>query len=156
MDAMIGDDKKRYKLAGGCTAIVSLFILGKLYVANAGDSRLFQPRFFLDKTWKKYWIFNIAFRAILCRKGIGIPMSNDFTPVSERQRLQQLGYQKPHLLVDQPQFIFPPFSKCIWNFFRVTISHGWTLAGDLYRGTLVHKCFTGMPIWLAGPTKKLL
>lgn len=26
-------------------------------------------------------------------------MSNDFTPVSERQRLQQLGYQKPHLLV---------------------------------------------------------
>ena len=25
-------------------------------------------------------------------------MSYDFTPVTERQRLQQLGYQKPHLL----------------------------------------------------------
>ena len=39
MDHQIGDDKKRFKLLGGCTVIVSLFILGKLYVANAGDSR---------------------------------------------------------------------------------------------------------------------
>ena len=36
---MIGDDKKRYKMQGGCTVLVSVFILGKLYVANAGDSR---------------------------------------------------------------------------------------------------------------------
>ena len=39
MDQQIGDDKKRYKMLGGCTVLVSLFILGKLYVANAGDSR---------------------------------------------------------------------------------------------------------------------
>lgn len=44
---MIGEDKKRYKLAGGCTAIVSLFILGKLYVANAGDSRFEKCNFLL-------------------------------------------------------------------------------------------------------------
>ena len=55
---------------------MSLFILGKLYVANAGDSR-----------------------GCLCRAGgVAYPMSFDFTPVTERQRLQQLGYQKPHLL----------------------------------------------------------
>ncbi len=54
---------------------VSLFILGKLYVSNAGDSR-----------------------SVLCRDGRPYPMSFDFTPVSERQRLQQLGYQKPQLL----------------------------------------------------------
>ena len=63
-------------MLGGCTVLVSLFILGKLYVANAGDSR-----------------------GCLCRSGgIAYPMSYDFTPITERQRLQQLGYQKPHLL----------------------------------------------------------
>ena len=30
MDQMIGDDKKRYKMLGGCTVIVSLFILGRM------------------------------------------------------------------------------------------------------------------------------
>ena len=75
MDKEIGEDKKRYKMLGGCTVIVSLFILGKLYVANAGDSR-----------------------GVLCRNRTPYPMSFDFTPVSERQRLQQLGYQKPQLL----------------------------------------------------------
>lgn len=75
MDQQIGEDKRRYKMLGGCTVLVSVFILGKLYVANAGDSR-----------------------GVLCRNKVAYPMSFDFTPVSERQRLQQLGYQKPHLL----------------------------------------------------------
>lgn len=38
-DHMIAEDKKVYRMAGGCTALAALFILGKLYVANAGDSR---------------------------------------------------------------------------------------------------------------------
>ena len=75
MDQQIGEDKRRYKMLGGCTAVISLFVLGKMYVANAGDSR-----------------------SVLCRDGAPFPMSFDFTPVSERQRLQQLGYQKPQLL----------------------------------------------------------
>jgi len=74
-DQLIGDDKKRYKMQGGCTVLVSVFILGKLYVANAGDSR-----------------------AVLCRDKAAYPMSFDFTPTTERQRLQHLGYLKPHLL----------------------------------------------------------
>lgn len=75
MDQQIGEEKRRYKMLGGCTVLVAVFILGKLYVANAGDSR-----------------------GVLCRNKVAYPMSFDFTPVSERQRLQQLGYQKPHLL----------------------------------------------------------
>ncbi len=75
MDSQIGEDKRRFKMLGGCTVLVSLFILGKLFVANAGDSR-----------------------GVLCRASAAYPMSFDFTPVSERQRLQQLAYQKPHLL----------------------------------------------------------
>eukprot|EP00095_Tigriopus_kingsejongensis_P012725 maker-scaffold43_size480169-snap-gene-2.24 protein:Tk12725 transcript:maker-scaffold43_size480169-snap-gene-2.24-mRNA-1 annotation:"hypothetical protein DAPPUDRAFT_323991" len=75
MDQQIGEDKLRYQIQGGCTVLVSLFILGQLYVANAGDSR-----------------------GVLCRRNQPYPMSFDFTPVSERQRLQQLGYLKPQLL----------------------------------------------------------
>lgn len=39
MDKEIASDKKTYKMPGGCTALAAVFILGKLYVANAGDSR---------------------------------------------------------------------------------------------------------------------
>jgi protein phosphatase 1H len=66
-DQLIGEDKQKYKVKGGCTALVALFILGKMYIANAGDSR-----------------------AVLCKSRCPIPMSNDFTPESERQRVRQL------------------------------------------------------------------
>ncbi len=62
-------------MQGGCTVLVSLFILGKLYVANAGDSR-----------------------GVLCRRGAAYPMSHDFTPVSERQRLQQVNEKNSLIL----------------------------------------------------------
>ena len=39
MDCLIERDKHVYRMSGGCTACVAVFILGKLYVANAGDSR---------------------------------------------------------------------------------------------------------------------
>lgn len=74
-DLQIGEDKKMFNMPGGCTVVLSLFMMGKLYVANAGDSR-----------------------SVLCRSSQAIPMSNDFTPVTERQRLQQLGRLAPHLL----------------------------------------------------------
>lgn len=41
----------------GCTAVVALIIQGKLYVANAGDSR-----------------------CVLCQNGVAIPMSRDHKP----------------------------------------------------------------------------
>lgn len=67
MDHLIASDKRLYKMPGGCTAIVSLFILGKLYVANAGDSR-----------------------CIMYKNSKINPMSFDHTPESERQRVKYL------------------------------------------------------------------
>ncbi|XP_064174991.1 protein phosphatase 1H [Anguilla rostrata] len=75
MDAQIEREKAVYSISGGCTALVVVFLLGKLYVGNAGDSR-----------------------AIIIRNGEVIPMSSEFTPESERQRLQFLGFMQPHLL----------------------------------------------------------
>ncbi|KAI5094125.1 protein phosphatase 1H, partial [Silurus meridionalis] len=75
MDAQIERERVVYNITGGCTALVVVFFLGKLYVANAGDSR-----------------------AIIIKNGEIIPMSAEFTPESERQRLQFLGYMQPHLL----------------------------------------------------------
>ena len=75
MDALIAQDKQDFKMAGGCTAVVGIFILGKLYVCNAGDSR-----------------------AIVYKNDRVIPMSNDFTPTSERERILRLGMQRPEFL----------------------------------------------------------
>ncbi|XP_023647231.2 protein phosphatase 1H [Paramormyrops kingsleyae] len=75
MDTQIEREKAIYNISGGCTALVVIFLLGKLYVGNAGDSR-----------------------AIIIRGGEIIPMSTEFTPESERQRLQFLAYMQPHLL----------------------------------------------------------
>ena len=77
-DQQIGEEKKIYHMAGGCTVTMAVFILGKLYVANAGDSR-----------------------GVLCRASKAYPMSYDFTPVTERTRLMQLGKVSPHLLGDE-------------------------------------------------------
>lgn len=77
MDALIGRDKRDYKMPGGCTAIVGLFILGKLYVCNAGDSR-----------------------AIVCKNREAVRMSYDFTPISDQQRIARLALQCPRLLGD--------------------------------------------------------
>uniref|UniRef100_A0A8C5EK25 Protein phosphatase 1H-like n=2 Tax=Gouania willdenowi TaxID=441366 RepID=A0A8C5EK25_GOUWI len=75
MDVQIDREKEVYNISGGCTALVVVFLLGKLYVGNAGDSR-----------------------AIIIRSGEVIPMSAEFTPESERQRLQFLAYMQPQLL----------------------------------------------------------
>lgn len=39
MDALLAEDRDKYRNAGGCTALATLFIDGKMFVANAGDSR---------------------------------------------------------------------------------------------------------------------
>lgn len=72
---MIAEDRSKYQAAGGCTALVALFILGKLYVANAGDSR-----------------------AVICSGNNVIPMSVDFTPENERSRIRNLAESQPNLL----------------------------------------------------------
>ncbi|GCC36009.1 hypothetical protein chiPu_0014500 [Chiloscyllium punctatum] len=74
-DQQIEREQKAHGSQGGCCALAVVYLLGKIYIANAGDSR-----------------------AILIRNGEIIPLSHEFTPESERQRLQYLGYLQPHLL----------------------------------------------------------
>lgn len=38
-DTQIAQESLQYKITGGCTALVAMFFMGKLYVANAGDCR---------------------------------------------------------------------------------------------------------------------
>ena len=61
----IGAQKER--ASGGCTACVVLIMLGKVYVANAGDSR-----------------------ATISKSGVSLPMSFDFTPETEAQRIRSM------------------------------------------------------------------
>ncbi|XP_038126192.1 protein phosphatase 1H isoform X1 [Cyprinodon tularosa] len=75
MDDLIEREKTSYTISGGCCALAVIYLMGKLYVANAGDSR-----------------------AIIIRNNEVIPMTNEFTPESERQRLQYLGVLRPALL----------------------------------------------------------
>nr|XP_033773807.1 protein phosphatase 1J [Geotrypetes seraphini] len=75
MDEQIDQERLAYSILGGCCTLVVVYVMGKLYVANAGDSR-----------------------AIIIRNGEIIPMSREFTPETERQRLQFLGFLKPELL----------------------------------------------------------
>nr|XP_021154021.1 protein phosphatase 1J isoform X3 [Columba livia] len=75
MDDQIERERVSQRLAGGCCALAAIYLMGKFYVANAGDSR-----------------------AIIIRNGEIIPMSREFTPETERQRLQFLAFLKPELL----------------------------------------------------------
>ena len=75
MDKKIEQDRHKFCISGGCTACVAVFIMGKLYVANAGDSR-----------------------ATASVDGAPHPMSNDFTPETENYRIRKLGALHPELL----------------------------------------------------------
>ncbi|KAL3853810.1 hypothetical protein ACJMK2_017319 [Sinanodonta woodiana] len=78
MDEQIEKERSAYLIKGGCTALVAILFLGKLYVANAGDCR-----------------------AVLFTEGKVEQMSKEFTPESEKDRLKYLGYLKPNLLHDE-------------------------------------------------------
>lgn len=38
-DDLIEKEKTSYAISGGCCALAAIHLMGKLYVANAGDSR---------------------------------------------------------------------------------------------------------------------
>ena len=84
-------DQERYQLYGGCTALVVVFILDKMFVAGAGDSRaiLCRPVFPADAQYAAATPLNDGSST----RAIAIPMSQDFTPTTERRRLQYLVSQ---------------------------------------------------------------
>lgn len=77
MDDQIRRERETYRIKGGCTAIVALFLQGKLYISNAGDCR-----------------------AILVTENCTniTELSMDFTPETDRKRLQTLAFLQPQLL----------------------------------------------------------
>ena len=80
MDSVIYKDRLTFKISGGSTCLVALFICDRIFVANAGDPR-----------------------AVLYRAATEFspqPLSFDFTPESDRRRLQEVAYHKPELLAD--------------------------------------------------------
>ncbi|XP_065543433.1 protein phosphatase 1M isoform X2 [Lathamus discolor] len=84
-DEVIGQEMEATNQTGGCTALAALYFQGKLYVANAGDSR-----------------------AVLVLKDNVVPMSCEFTPETERQRIQHLAFLFPKLLGGEfTRFEFP-------------------------------------------------
>lgn len=87
MDNVIAENRNRYYPAGGCTVLVAVFMLGRLYVANAGDSR-----------------------AVLCTNGEPMNMSYDFTPVTDRLRIRMKGAENPSLLGNE--FSCREYVKC--------------------------------------------
>ncbi|XP_014790509.1 protein phosphatase 1H isoform X1 [Octopus bimaculoides] len=90
MDDLIYQERHLCPNAGGCTALVSVLLDDKLYVAQAGDSR-----------------------AVIIRKNDIVCMSQEFTPDTERQRIQQLALDNPSLL--QKEFSPSQFSRNIWK-----------------------------------------
>ncbi|KJH48501.1 protein phosphatase 2C [Dictyocaulus viviparus] len=74
-DSQIAEDKQTWRISGGCAAIAVLILLGKLYIANAGDCR-----------------------AVLVTGKGSRPLSSDFTPSTDRKRLQYIAYQNPELI----------------------------------------------------------
>lgn len=94
-DVQIEREKQIYNVTGGCTALAVVYLQGKLYVANAGDSRCRNramktslPVCFVAQGTQ--FFFPCVCRAIIIRNNDIIPMSTEFTPESERQRLQFL------------------------------------------------------------------
>ena len=80
MDSVIYKDRAEFKITGGSTCLISLFICDRIFVANAGDSRAVLYRAATDFTPE--------------------PLSFDFTPESDRRRLQEVAFHKPELLCD--------------------------------------------------------
>lgn len=77
MDDQIRRERQTYRIKGGCTAIVVLFLQSKLYVSNAGDCRAILVTDEFSKVTE---------------------LSLDFTPETDRKRLQTLAYLQPQLL----------------------------------------------------------
>uniref|UniRef100_A0A2M4AQB9 Putative serine/threonine phosphatase n=1 Tax=Anopheles triannulatus TaxID=58253 RepID=A0A2M4AQB9_9DIPT len=125
MDTVLAEDRNKYRNAGGCTALVSLFILGKLYVANAGDSRSILckrlPRATINQTsqppatrgnsWKARKSVDTTTATATERSmesdsdddmaTVAEPCSFDHTPDTERQRLLMIGKHNSALLGDE-------------------------------------------------------
>lgn len=102
MDAMLAEDRSKYRNAGGCTSVVTLFILGKMYVANAGDSRAILAQKLSKEMIRiqsdKPYTNGASNGSSDDYHIIATPFSFDHTPDTERTRILSLGKLHPDLM----------------------------------------------------------
>lgn len=103
MDALLAGDRSKYRNAGGCTALVCLFINGKLFVSNAGDSRaiLCQRLPENPSETKSNGTTDDAETDKSVDKKMRVfpvPFSFDHTPETERLRLMSVAQLNPQLM----------------------------------------------------------
>ncbi|CAD7091185.1 unnamed protein product [Hermetia illucens] len=113
MDALLAEDRDKYRNAGGCTALVALFILGKMFVSNAGDSRSVLCQRMSNEVLKSH-TSNISSNVPNSKDNsdsheskwedkkhmhiFPIPFSHDHTPDTERPRLMSTAKLNPSLM----------------------------------------------------------
>lgn len=143
MDAMLAEDRSKYRNAGGCTACVTLFIFGKMFVANSGDSRgivchrmasqLIKENFNGDPRIKCDVIQNPnnsnELDDNLCV--FPIPFSFDHTPDTERPRLLSTASLNPSLMGNDyiaMEYAKKPMGKDLGTriLYRCGTMKGWT------------------------------
>ncbi|XP_067683626.1 protein phosphatase 1H-like isoform X1 [Haliotis asinina] len=90
LDEQMARERTTFAIRGGCTALVAIFLLNTLYVANAGDCR-----------------------AILSINDEIVPMSRELCPGAEMQRLQTMAFSNPGLL--RNEFSNRSFCRRIWK-----------------------------------------
>lgn len=118
MDALLAEDRNKYRNAGGCTALVTLFILGKMFVANAGDSRAVLCQRMSNEVLKTHTSNVSSSSSNVQDNGnddnnsknslnsedkkhmhiFPIPFSHDHTPDTERPRLMSTAKLNPALM----------------------------------------------------------
>ncbi|XP_058128250.1 protein phosphatase 1H [Anopheles ziemanni] len=140
MDAVLAEDRDNYRNAGGCTALVALFILGKLFVANAGDSRgvlckrvrrrKVQPSHDNQMNGEREPAENGEL-APDDFEVVAEPCSFDHTPDTERPRLLTVGKHNPALLGGEyiaMEYAKKPTSKDLGTriLYRQGAMRGWT------------------------------
>lgn len=101
MDALLAEDRNKYRNAGGCTALVALFISGKMFVSNAGDSRAILCQQVLNNDKSVNQSINMDKNSDVIENDhciFPVPFSFDHTPETERIRLMSVAQLNPHLM----------------------------------------------------------
>lgn len=114
MDALLAEDRSNYRNAGGCTALVALFIGGRMFVSNAGDSRSILCQQVLDSNVQPneknstnkpntqsedlYKVNDVTENNFNI---FPVPFSFDHTPETERIRLMSVAQLNPHLMAGE-------------------------------------------------------
>lgn len=114
MDALLAEDRSKYRNAGGCTALVTLFISGKMYVSNAGDSRAILCQHVIstkvlpndEKSSNKSLNQTINWDKVndVTENDFHtfpVPFSFDHTPETERIRLMSVAQLNPQLMAGE-------------------------------------------------------